>query len=162
MIVVSDTSALWTLAAVGRAELLRDLYGRVLVPPAVAGEFVQPRGLAAGKIQLALPGFIEVVPVADQNQVRVLAEELDLGESEAIALAVELRADLLLLDEREGRLVARRRGLPFTGAVGVLMQAKRRGLLPAIRPVLETARTDFGFFLSEELLQRVLTDAGEL
>lgn len=162
MIVVSDTSALWTLAAVGRAELLRELYGRVLVPPAVAAEFNLPRGLPVGKVRLVLPGFIEVVPVADQDQVRELAEELDLGESEAIALAVELKADLLLLDEREGRLVAQRRGLPFTGAVGVLMQAKQRGLLPAIRPVLETARQDFGFFLGEELLQRVLTDAGEI
>lgn len=162
MIVVSDTSALRTLAAVGRAELLRDLYGRVLVPPAVAAEFILPRGLSAGKVRLALPVFIEVVPVADQNRVRELAEGLDYGESEAIALAIELKADLLLLDEREGRLVAQKRGLPFTGAIGVLLQAKHRGLLSAIRPVLETASEQFGFFLSKDLLHRVLSDAGEL
>ena len=162
MIVVSDTSALWTLAAVGRAELLRDLFGRVLVPPAVATEFVQPRGRRGGKVRLALPDFIEVVPVADQRRVRELAEGLDHGESEAIALALELKADWLLLDEREARLVAQRCGLPFTGAVGVLLRAKQRRLLPAVRPVLEVARMQFGFYLSEQLLHQVLTDAGEL
>ncbi len=162
MIVVSDTSALWTLAAVGRADLLRELYGRVVVPPAVAAEFVQPRGLPVGKTQLTLPAFVEVVSVSDASKVRVLAEGLDYGESEAIALAIELKADVLLLDEREARLVAQQRGLQFTGAVGVLLQAKQRGLLPAIRPILEAARTQFGFFLSQRVLHRVLTDADEL
>jgi hypothetical protein len=73
---------------------------------------------------------------------------IDLAEAEAIALAVETEADLLLMDERLGRQMARRRGLAYTGLIGVLLEAKRRGHLSAVKPLLDDLFTKAGFRIS--------------
>lgn len=87
--------------------------------------------------------------------------ELDAGEAEAIACALEINADLLLLDERRARETAQRLGLKFIGILGVLTEAKRRQLIPRIRPVLDNLRHQAGFWVTDALYQRVLAVAGE-
>jgi predicted nucleic acid-binding protein len=85
----------------------------------------------------------------------------DEGESEAIALAVELEAELLVIDERLGRDTARHFGLNFTGLIGLLVDAKHKGLIDEIKRYLDELRNVFGFRISESLYRRVLTDEGE-
>jgi hypothetical protein len=87
--------------------------------------------------------------------------ELDPGEAEAIVLAAEMRADLLLLDERRGRTVAARLGVKHIGLLGVLVDAKRKGFLLAVKPVLDEIMARAGFWVSNRLYVRVLHEVGE-
>jgi predicted nucleic acid-binding protein len=86
---------------------------------------------------------------------------LDRGEAEAIALAERLQADLLLMDERIGRRCARERSLRVVGLLGTLIVAKQRGLIAAVRPLVEQLRQQAGFYVSDTLLAEVLQRAGE-
>lgn len=130
----------------------------MLVPPGVQGELAAwAEGSALGEADT----FIEVVPAPDADTVRVLQLELDRGEAEAIALALALPADLLLLDERKGRQVAARLGVRHVGLLGVLVEARRKNLVPELRPILEALRQKAGFWFSEALRQEVLRAAGE-
>lgn len=100
-------------------------------------------------------------PVANRQLVQALQQELDHGESEAIALAVEENADLLLMDERIGRESARHLGLRHTGLIGILIEAKSKRAISGIRPLLDALRDIAGFRLSEELYEWVLQDQEE-
>ncbi len=93
--------------------------------------------------------------------VTALRLELDAGEAEAIALAVERNADLIVLDERIGRRAAQRLGLTVVGTLGVLIAAKDRGLLAAVRPVLDALRVEAGFWITDELYNVVTKTANE-
>lgn len=166
MLVVSDTSPVLNLAAVGRADLLASLYGEIVVPPAVQGELAllpqrYPRFAAA----TLRPSFLRVEPLpGDVDAGALLAElamQLHPGEAEALALAVALRADLLLVDELAARRLARRRGVPTQGLLGVLVEVKRRGLLPAVAPLLDQLRAEAGFWVGADLRASVLRAAGE-
>jgi len=105
--------------------------------------------------------WIERRQVANRSLVQALQRDLDPGEAEAIALAVEVSADLLLMDERLGRDVARHLGLRPMGVIGLLIEAKRRKRLQAVKPLLDTLRDRSGFRISEQLYARVLADTGE-
>jgi predicted nucleic acid-binding protein len=99
--------------------------------------------------------------VRDQALVTVLRRDLDRGESETLALAIELKADLVLLDEKEGRHAAIRLGLRPLGALGLLLQAKHVGAIVEIRSLLDALREQAGFFLGESLYWQLLEQAGE-
>jgi hypothetical protein len=88
-------------------------------------------------------------------------ENIDWGEAEAIALALELKADLLVMDERRGRAVATSYGLQVTGLLGVLLQAKRNNLIPAIKPLLDQLIEQADFRVSSQLYTTILQSAGE-
>jgi predicted nucleic acid-binding protein len=105
--------------------------------------------------------WIEQVVVRDQNLITVLLRDLDRGESETLALALEVDAELVLMDEHDGRRVAQRLGLRTVGVLGVLLEAKKRGLLREVRPCLEALRHDAGFYLSNGVYRSVLELAGE-
>ncbi len=161
MIVVSNSSPLVSLAAVGRLELLHDLYGTIIIPEAVHQEVVvQGRG-RPGAAEVQSLDWIVCRDVGDPSVVTALESKLDRGEAEAIALAVELQADLLLMDERLGRAEAARFGLRFVGILGALIEAKAKGLLQQIEPLLDELQNDAGFRISEALRARVLQAAGE-
>ena len=152
MIVISDTSPITNLAAVDKLDLLRALFGIVVIPPADSREL---EGHAL------LPPGVEVREVGDHSMVMRLLQDLDLGEAEALALAVELKADRLLIDERRGREVAARLGLRFIGVLGVLLEAKDRGHIAAVRPVIDQLSRSSRFWLSDRLRREVLKAAGE-
>ena len=159
MIVVSDTSPLSYLRQIGRPNLLADLFGNIIIPPAVLAEWRCDTPVERELLQM----FPWVKVVAPRNTVAVeqLEQELDRGEAEAIVVAEELHAELLVIDEKDGREVAERRGLTITGLLGVLLRSKRRSLLPLIRPDIERLLTQTNFHAEQALVNKVLHAAGE-
>ncbi|MEM1127911.1 MAG: DUF3368 domain-containing protein [Bacteroidota bacterium] len=146
---VVDTSVLIGLSHLGRLDLLPTLLGTVLAPSAVIREFG------------SLPDGVQERLVQDTAQVQEhRAQFLGVGEAEVIALAHELRVELVLIDERRARRYAAAQGLTVVGTAGILVQAKRAGLLAAVQPLLETLRRR-GFRLSDRLYNHVLTLASE-
>ena len=161
MIVISDTSPVINLAAAGQLDLLKKLYGKVIIAQAVYDEIVVTGAGQAGAKEVESANWIEVKEVANHTLIASLQLELDKGESESIALALESNADLLLLDERKGRAIASRLGLKFIGLLGVLVEAKQKGHISAVKPVVDDIIAKAGFWISQELYKRVLESAHE-
>jgi len=161
MIVVSNTSPIINLACVGQLDLLRQIHGAITIPEAVFTEITVNGIGQPGAEEVSRFPWIVRHRVTQQPLVDVLRLELDAGEAEALACALELHADLILLDERRAREVAQRLGLRFIGLLGVLIEAQRQQRLPRIRPVLDDLRQKAGFWITDALYQRVLAAAGE-
>jgi predicted nucleic acid-binding protein len=156
MIVVSDTTPLRHLIAIGEAELLHRLYGTVIVPSAVWAELQAAATPLTVKTWLAdAPDWLEVRSSPASLTRDPAFDALDAGEREAIQLASELGADLLLMDDREGRSLAIRRQLPVTGTLGVLERADVVGLLSDLPATLARLEAS-GFYLSVRLRDSVL------
>ena len=130
MKVVSNASPLINLAAIDELDLLRRLYGRITISKAVWTEIVRLGKGRPGSRAVRSAKWVRVKAVRDRSLVALLLEDLDPGEAESIALARELGAHLLLIDELRARRSAKLMGLRFTGLVGVLMEAARKGLIP--------------------------------
>jgi predicted nucleic acid-binding protein len=161
MIVVSNTSPNVNLAVVGQLDLLQKLYGHVIIPQAVYDEIVIAGAGQTGAVEVKSFAWIETNKAKERALVASLQLELDNGEVEAIALAAELKADLLLLDERRGRAIASRLGLRCVGLLGVLMEAKHQDLIAAVKPILDALIQKAGFWVSQALYDHVLQSAGE-
>jgi hypothetical protein len=159
--VVSNSSPLIGLARINQVRLLPLLYSELHVPEAVWNEVVVQGASQAGAAEAMQAPWIQRVGVKNTPLVLSLTQELGAGEAEAIVLAQELPADLLILDERHAREKARRLGIKFTGVCGLLVEAKGRGLLPAIKPVLHDLRNIAGFHIGPALQAEVLRLAGE-
>lgn len=159
-LVVSNAGPLITLAKIQRSQLLKDLFGHIVIPHAVFDEVVL-RGVGEpGAEETRNASWIETRLAVDNLSVSVLRESIGFGESEAIVLAQELGADLLLLDDALARRKAERLGLNVIGTLGVLLLAKQAGLLHAVKPVLiELQQTDFRASL--RVYGEVLARAGE-
>ncbi|KHG39975.1 MAG: DUF3368 domain-containing protein [Nostocales cyanobacterium LacPavin_0920_SED1_MAG_38_18] len=163
MIIISGTSPLSNLAIVGYLSLLQQIYNKVIIPQGVAEELrnaSDEENLIAGVLSL---DWIEVIPAKNLELISILRNNhnLDRGEAEAIALALELNADELLIDERLGRREATRLGLHITGVLGILLVAKRRRLIPAVQPVIDALMNQAGFRVSNQLYAAVLKAADE-
>jgi predicted nucleic acid-binding protein len=154
MIVVSDTSAITSLLQIGREELLSRIYSDVFIPEAVRDELLREHS--------AIPEFIRCRSASDRAEVQRLLAELDLGEAEAIILAKELKADELLIDETAGRRIAAREGVNVIGLLGVLLEAKGRGIISSVRQIAEELETKAGFRLSNAVKEMFFREAGEL
>ncbi len=161
MIVVSNTSPITNLAAINQLNLLQQLYSRIIIPEAVYQELTNVGTIVSGAIEVQTFEWIQVQTITNRSTVISLQLELDEGEAEAIALASELKADLLLLDERRGYQVASRYGLQVKGVLGVLIAAKSRGLIPAVKPVMDELIGIAGFWVTEQLYNRVLQMVSE-
>ncbi|MEH2394558.1 MAG: DUF3368 domain-containing protein [Nostoc sp.] len=156
MIVVSDTSPINNLAAINHLHLLQQLYATVLIPEAVYRELTDPNFPVAGAIEVQTFIWIQTRPVQDRILVKALSNELDIGEAEALALALEMKADQVLIDERRGRIVAARLNLGYTGILGILVEAKSQRLISAVKPLLDALINQAGFWVAEPLYKRVL------
>ena len=161
MTVVSNTSPLTSLAAIGQFELLRHLFGRLTIADGVWEELNAKGQPWPGRNEVAQADWIERHSVHNQALVTALKRDLGKGEAETIALALELDAGLVLLDEREGRHAAQSLELRVTGVVGLLLEAKSRGIVDTIRHHLDALRHNAGFYLSEPVYQAALSLAGE-
>ena len=154
-IVVSDTSPLRALSHLGCLALLHDLFGEVIVPPAVIAELEHPRSKLPPLLIRGLP-YVRIESPRDQALVNDLLDTLDPGESEAIALALELRADLILVDDATAREVASHRGLIALGVLGTLLRAKQKGFLDTLTPLIDRLQGELGFFVSSSVRDQVL------
>jgi uncharacterized protein len=158
--VVSNSGPLIALAAIARLDLLRALFGRIVIPQAVYEEVVIRGQDEPGSVEVEAAAWIEVRQTKDHLAIDLLREALDAGESEAIVLAQELSARYVLLDDALARRKTRLIGLPMIGTLGLVLMAKEMGLVPAVKPVLdELGQTEFR--MSEQVYLEVLTKAGE-
>lgn len=147
--IISDTSCLILLDNIGELTLLQKLFGSVIITSVIEKEF--------GK---KLPEWIQVANPSDKKYVQSLLEKVDGGEASAIALAVEQKDCLLIIDDQRGRKIASDLGIHVTGTLGVLVDAKRSGHVPSIKPILSKIRNT-NFRLSEEVEKQALKAAGE-
>jgi len=156
-VIVNNTPlvALWSL---GRLDLLRELYGEVLIPQAIYDEFL---AIERAVRQKALADAPWITPVSLTNPQRArLYIGLDRGEAEVLALAEERAARLVIIDELRGRRYAKRLEIPLTGTLGVLLLAKEKGLVDELAPLLRQLQ-EAGIFLNTALIDEVLRLAGE-
>jgi uncharacterized protein len=140
---------------------LHDLYGQIFIADAVWHELNAQNKLWPGRQEVASAGWITIQTPFNQQAVIALCRDLDRGEAETIALALELEADLVLLDERDGRYAAQRFGLEVVGVLGILLEAKSKGLIRHIQPHLEALRQKAGFYIHDKLYQQILALAEE-
>ncbi len=151
MLVIADSSPLHYLLLIGQVEILAALYEEIIIPKAVAAELSHP------KAPQIVRDFIANPPqwlLTQTPQRLVDIDEIDEGELAAISLALELNADLLLIDDLDGRRAALQRGLKITGVVGILLEASHKGLIE-LKPVVERLQS-VGLYLSKDLLNRLL------
>lgn len=161
MTIVSNTSPITNLAGIGQLELLHQLYGSITIPQAVYNEMATIGRTVPGAFEVQTLAWIMVQPVADSKQVEALRTVLDLGEAEAIVLALELNAELLIIDERPGRAIARQNNIPIIGVLGVLLEAKQQGSIAAVRPLIDRLINELAFRVSSQLYEAVLQSTGE-
>jgi predicted nucleic acid-binding protein len=150
-LIVSDNSPLNLLVCLGVAEILPQLFMRVIIPTEVSREMQHPKAPQAARLFMANPpGWLEI---RDPTKKLVIAG-LDPGETAAISLALELRA-ALMIDEQAGRAAAELRGLKIVGAVGVLERAANEGLIADLQQLHARIRT-MRFHVSDDVLKRSL------
>lgn len=160
MIVVADAGPLIHLAAIGRLDLVAGV-GDVLIPPAVYDEVVVKGAGLPGSRDVSEATWISVAAPTRMDLLdALLAGGLHRGEAEAMTLAVERAADVLLMDERQGRLTAEAMGLHVMGTIGLVVAARHRGALDSVAPVLAELRVS-GLWLSDGLVRQVLAAVGE-
>ena len=160
MLAVSNTSPICNLAVIGRLGFLADRYRVLQIPPAVARELDALRHPSGSQhIRTAISdGWLKVTT---PPSLPVLPFPLDSGESEAIALALHLKADVLLLDEKRGRQAARQFGLVVAGALGELVHAKHVGWLASVQDEIRRLRQEAGFFVDPAIERFILSQVGE-
>jgi hypothetical protein len=149
------------LAVIGRLDLIERLYGSVNIPEAVADELAVALPEQFNEQAIKNLTWLKIHSVKNSQLTESLLLDLDAGEAEAIALSTEMKAGLLLLDERRGRNIAQRFGLKFIGLMGVLIEAKRKGHVPRVKPILDELIAMAGFWVDSRLYVRVLLEAGE-
>ena len=161
MSIVSNTSPISNLAAIGRLQLLQQVYGSIIIPPAVADEVARVATIYTQAAAIPTLPWIQVQTVNDTTTVQRLHRDLDIGECEAIALALELNADLLIIDEQLGRQVAIDEGLDITGLLGVLLEAKKQELVGTIQPIVDDLILQARFRVSPQVYAEILQMANE-
>lgn len=161
MKVVSNTSPIINLAAIQQLEILHQLYSELFIPPAVYHEIVIRGAGQPGASEIPKSNWIVIQKIKNRSLLKALEFELDAGEAEAITLSVELEADLLLIDEKIGRASAARLDVRRIGVLGILLDAKKQGVIKQIKPLLNRLRIDAGFWIRPQLYQYILKLAHE-
>jgi predicted nucleic acid-binding protein len=161
MIVVSNTSPITNLSAIGKLQLLQQLYGEIIISSSVFKELTQWGDLIPGATEVKTSDWIKVKSINNLSLVQFLTNQLHEGESSVIALALELRADWLIIDEQLGRKIAIEHNLKITGILGILIEAKRQGLIPFVKPILDDLINVAQFWIKPSLYNRILSIVGE-
>jgi uncharacterized protein len=162
MVVVADTSPLTALLHLNQIQLLVDLYQSVYIPTSVASEMKEliPFGYDISFLN-DHSNYIIRTP-NDVELIKELSTVLDPGEAEAIALAKELKADLLLIDEKIGKEIAGRANIKCKGVIGLLIDAKAAGLIFQLKPLLDDLVSNLKFRISQTIYNLALEKAGEV
>ena len=148
-VVVSDTSCLILLSKIGELELLFKTYGEVIITPEVSQEY--------GNI---LPSWIHVISVKNRKQQLDFEKIVDLGEASSIALALELKDCLVIVDDKRGRNLAKNLNIEITGTLGTLLKARQLNVIPKLKPILDKLRK-VDFRIHPEIELGVLKLVGE-
>ncbi|MFA7444655.1 MAG: DUF3368 domain-containing protein [Flavobacteriaceae bacterium] len=156
--VVSNTTPIISLLKIGKLQILKDLYQKISVPQEVFNE------IEAGKnkefyTDLSKIEWISIEQIQNKKSLSYFLD-LDKGEAEAIVLATEKEADLIILDETLGRFHAKHTGLKITGTVGILIKAKQSGYISELKPLLFELRTK-NVWLSDNFIDQILKLANE-
>ncbi len=159
-LIICNATPIISLSLVGHLVLLEKLYSEVIVPPAVAAEVLAGGYRRVGVSEFQQASWLKQRPLTDPRRADLLVD-LDRGEAEVIALAQELNADLVIIDERLGRRHARRLGLSITGTLGVLLKAKQAGFVPELAPLVTRLRQG-SIHLGDSVVAKVLRLAGEM
>ena len=157
-IVIADASTLIGLSWIGKLNLLREIYGEVVIPQSVYDEVATESKYGSGIIITAK--YLKVEKVTDTKAIELFLGYLGRGEAEVLTLSKEKKADLILIDEKKARKAARRAGFDVVGVLGLLLEAKNRALIPAVRPFIEELNKQ-GFRLSKKVTERTFKEAGE-
>jgi predicted nucleic acid-binding protein len=155
MIVVSDTTAISNLIQIQEFELLRELYGEIVIPKGVYEELLALAEFDIPINNLLDNEWIDVREVSSQRLIEKFQNKLDLGEAQAIVLAIEMKADYLLIDEKEGRKIARENQLEIVGTLGILINGKKLGLIQSIKDKMDKLR-EVGFWISDSLYHEII------
>ncbi|WP_262174654.1 DUF3368 domain-containing protein [Haloarcula laminariae] len=159
-LVVSDTSPLLNLALIEQLDLLESQFSSITVPEQVWDELAAGEGVLDALRELRESEFLSVVEVEQSNLFTEILHELDRGETAAICYAIDHDADLILLDEKDGRQVARRHDLTMTGVIGILLRGATTGQIE-LEDELDSLR-EAGFWISDDLYSKVLSQAENL
>jgi len=158
MLVVSDTSAITNLISVKQTELLFQLFGSIIIPQTVYDELSE---YERQKEYLDKANWIIVKAITGTEKLKKFQLVLDAGEAEAIILALEMKASLLIIEEKKGRKVAEEAGLKIIGLIGTLVLSKRKGLITKLKPILDQLVTEANFRINKSLYNRILHEVGE-
>lgn len=163
MIKVSDTTAITNLSKIDHLFVMQKLLHHVHIPPAVYRELTSHGPGMPGCREVQSANWITVKEVNNQALLKSikLIPKIDAGEAEAIALAMELHARLIVMDERVGRKVAKEQGLNVVGIFGLLIQAKKEGLIKAVRPLAYQLKNEAQMYLDVNFIEKTLKAIGE-
>lgn len=157
--VVVNSTPLIVLCGIGKLDLLRELYGEILIPAAVYREVTAVEDSACTQIT-AQKSWIHVEEIQNEAEKKMYRAKLHAGEVEVMILAQEQRADLVIIDDNAAKKTAKYLGLTVTGSLGVLLKAKQSGLIEQVHPLLSRMKRN-GFYLDAKLEEMVLRYAGE-
>jgi uncharacterized protein len=160
VIVVCDSTILIGFAKIGRLDLLREVFSKISVPGEVFREVAEKGAGKPGSESIKDTHWIEIIPIKDKTQVDLLMISLDKGEAEVLALAKQLGADLILVDEEKARKSAVIAGYAVMGLLGVFTLAKKFGLIDQIRPLINELKRN-KFRVSDRVVSETLKRAGE-
>lgn len=156
-LVIADTSPINYLVLIGHIEILPSLFDKVILPAVVRDELAHPKAPVSVRNWIAVPpAWVEVRKTASPHIHDASLEKLDAGEEDAIALAIEIHADLLLMDDEDGVIAARGKGLEVIGTLGVLSRAAQRRLLNLADAFDRVKRTNFRY--RQEIMDRFLKE----
>ncbi len=161
MIIVSDTSPVSNLILIERLDILQKLFTEIIIPSAVDSEIRALKQFDKDLSAYETAEWIKVTAPSNLQKVKTLQINIDEGEAQAIALALEINCDLLLMDERIGTNIARQEGLQTVGLVGVLIKAKEERIIEEVREVLNDLKNVAGFWLGDKLEKKILEELGE-
>lgn len=154
--VISDTSSITNLYQIGEIDLLRKLFREVVITPGVQRELLA----LASQASIENIAWIKVIAPSNKELTDELLGELDAGEAESIALAVEKKASYLIIDEYKGRLIAERYNVKIVGLLGLLIRAKQQGLVSSVKDEVDKL-LQIGFRLNAKLIADTLKKIGE-
>ena len=159
--IVSNTTPISNLLHIDKISLLAELFGAVYIPEAVANE-LNVLFLSSREWQKCLEEERVIVqPISNTIMARQMVPLLHQGEAEAICLALEKKAKLCLMDDKDGRIIAQSNNLPITGTLGILLKAKKTGLVSSVKQLIDRLRAEHHFWVKEDMYQKVLHIAKE-